>query len=219
MMNKNDLLDHIEHEAEVDETKIRDLYNRNFTVTAHRGDDVIEIGKFNYMRDMNFIKHRFYISHKETVTIAPGETVEKDTSTQLNINFDYTFRMLDNNETIEMRDLIKKKNKYVLKTDVIETGDFIRFKRIYSQDKYYSGTAIVTAVETYKLEIIIFNNERCSYVDIWAHEIYLDGQDFEFEILAKHEYAERYIDCVIDTEDISDGAADIEAVDVLDEVE
>lgn len=219
-MNKHDLLDHIEHEVVVDKTKIRELYERKFTVTAYRGDEVIGLGEFDNIR-MNLHKERLYISNTENITIAPGETIERTTSTELDINRDYTFRMLDTNETIEMRDLIIEKNKYVFKTDVIELGDFIRFKRIYSQDKYYSGTAIVNEVETYKLEIMAFNNEHYERVDIWAHEMYKDGQDFEFEIIAKHEYVEHHNDCEFKTVYISDDDYDLdeEAEDVLDEEE
>lgn len=220
MMNKHDLLDHIKHVVDVDETKIRKLYDRKFTVTAYREDEVIGLGEFDDIHEMNFNKDRLWISNTENITIAPGETVERITSAELDINFNYTIRMLDTDETIEMRDLIIEKNKYVFKTDVIELGDFIRFKRIYSQDKYYSGTAIVTEVETYRLGIMAFNNERCQRVDIWAHELYKDGQDFEFEIIAKHEYVEHHNDCVVDKSvDISDEVENVEAVDVLDETE
>ena len=218
MMNKHDLIDHIEHEADVDKTKIRDLYDRKFTVTAYRGDEVIGLGEFDNIRDLRYNKDKLYISNTDNITITPGETVERITSAELDINLDYTFRMLDNNETFEMKDLIIKKNKCVFKTDVIELGDFIRFKRVYSQDKYYSGIAIVTEVETYKIEIMAFNNERYERVDIWAHTLSTDDQDFEFEILEKHEYVEHHNDCVVeddeaeDVEEISD-----DAVDVLDE--
>lgn len=220
-MNKHDLLDHIEHEVVVDKTKIRDLYERRFTVTAYRSDRATKLGEFDNIRDMNFHKERLYISNTDNIAIAPGETIEKTTSTELDLNLDYTFRMLGTNETIEMRDLIIEKNKYVFKTDVIELGDFIRFKRIYSQDKYYSGTAIVTEVETYKIEIMAFNNEHYERVDIWAHEMYKDGQDFEFEIIAKHEYVEHHNDCEFKTVYISDNDYDLdeEAEDVLDEEE
>lgn len=218
-MNKHDLLDHIEHELVVDETQIRKLYDRKFTVTAYRGDDAIGLGEFDNIRDMNYHKDRLYMSNTENITISPGETVERVTSTELDINLDYTFRMLDTDETFEMRDLITEQNKYVLKTDVIEVGDFIRFKRIYPHDVYFSGTAIVSTVETYKLEIMIFNDEQYNYVDVWAHELSTDGQDFEFEILAKHEYVRNSDSVAENTDDDEEDDLDEEAEDVLDEEE
>lgn len=210
-MNKQDLLDHIEHEVVVDKTKIRDLCDRRFTVTAYRSDRVTGLGEFDNIQHGIYYKDKLYISNTDNIAIAPGEMIEKTTSTELDLNLDYTFRMLDTNETFEMRDLITEESRYVFKTDVIELGDFIRFKRI-SQDEYYTGTATITSVETYKLEIMVFNNERYECIDIWAHELYTDEQDFEFEILAKHEYVERNNDCVV--EDIPD-----EAEDDLDETE
>ena len=218
MMNKHDLLDHIEYESDVDKTKIRDLYGRKFTVTAYRGDDVIGIGEFDNIHDMSYRKDKLHISNTCNITIAPGEAVEKEISTELDINLDYTFRMLDNDETFEMRDLITKKSNYVLKTDVIEIGDFIRFKRIYSQDKYHSGTAIITDVETYKLEMMVFNDTRYQYIDIWAHELYVDGQDFEFEIIAKHEYVENHNVKPVYIFDETEDVEDVEE-DVLDDTE
>jgi hypothetical protein len=220
-MNKHDLFDHIEYESDVDKTKIRELYGRKFTVTAYRGDDVTGIGEFDNIHDMSYRKDKLYISNTCNITIAPGEVVEKEISTELDINLDYTFRMLDNNETFEMRDLITKKSNYVFKTDVIEIGDFIRFKRIYSQGQYHSGTAIITDVETYKLEMMVFNNTQYQYIDIWPLELYVDGQDFEFEIIAKHEYVENHnikpLYVFSESDDVED--EDEEAVDVLDETE
>ena len=62
----------------------------------------------------------------------------------------------------------------------------------------------------------MFNNEHheCDY--IWAHELFTDEQDFEFEILAKHEYVERHN---VKTVDMLDEAEDVEAEDVLDVTE
>ena len=216
IMNKQDLLDHIEHEVVVDKTKIRDLYDRRFTVTAYRSDRVTRLGEFDNIQHGIYYKDKLYISNTDNIAIAPSETIERTTSAELDLNLDYTFRMLDTNETFEMKDLITKKSKYVLKTNVIELGDFIRFKRIYSQDKHYSGTAIITDVETFRLEIMMFNNEHheCDY--IWAHELFTDEQDFEFEILAKHEYVERHN---VKTVDMLDEAEDVEAEDVLDVTE
>ena len=220
MMNKHDLLDHIEYEVDVDKTKIQDLYDRRFTVTAYRRDDVIGLGEFDDIHEMNFNKDKLYISNTENITIAPGEMIERITSVELDINFNYTIRMLDTDETIEMRDLITEESRYVFKTDVIELGDFIRFKRIYSKDSYYSGTAIVGAVETFKLEIMVFNNTQYQYIDIWPHELYVDGQDFEFEIIAKHEYVENHNVKPVYVFSDSDDSDDVEeAVDVLDETE
>ena len=115
-MNKQDLLDHIEHEVVVDKTKIRDLYDRRFTVTAYRSDRVTRLGEFDNIQHGIYYKDKLYISNTDNIAIAPGEMIEKTTSTELDLNLDYTFRMLDTNETFEMRDLITKKSKLFIGT-------------------------------------------------------------------------------------------------------
>lgn len=187
-MNKKDLLDHIEHEKVVDKNKLRKMYDRKFGLSAIRGNATIVLGEYDDINYTNFYKDKIDIIRKMDIVVTPTEVLHKHTSISLNVDSDYTFKMQDTGEVIEMKDLIKDEDKYILKTDLLELGDFIRFKRIFPA-MTFEGTAIVSYVETYKIEMLVFgNNDKYRYIDIWAHEIFNDDQEFEFEILNKHEY-------------------------------
>lgn len=218
-MNKNDLLNRVEHERHIDRDKIKVFKGRKFTVAAKRGDDVFSFGEFDEIRYSSTYAQQFSIISNTELIVTPDEVARKNIWIDLNLNNNYSFRMVDNpDEVIELEDLIKTEDKYIFKTDVLETGDFIRLKYILPHIAY-NGTAVVTTVEEYKIELMLFGLEqRHQYIDIWARDIYTGDNDFEFEILNKHEYVAKNLHdwYAFDSDTISESDV-ITALDVLEE--